>query len=260
MKNIVFLDYDGVVNRKMWELVGGKWVCLFGYPEDGKVNDTQAVQWVSEFCEKYEYDIVVTSTWRKYPEWEQCLRAAGLREGVRIVGATALPVQDRAKEISDYLAQHEDIESYLVFDNDESLLKNNEADPWEEGLLFEVPGVHRDHLVLCDERYGFGEKEYQVAEATHLSLKYKREMLEKKRELPSDGLDQLIESALQLLYSEGMLSTSLLQRTLSIGYARASKLLDLLKEKKIVLVSRENGLVKYKPRVEYEEARRIMKQ
>lgn len=260
MKNIVFLDYDGVVNRKMWEFLDGKWVCRFGYPEDGKVNDAQAVQWVSEFCEKYEYDIVVTSTWRKYPEWEQCLRAAGLREGIRIVGATALPPQDRAKEISDYLAQHKDIESYLVFDNDESLLKNNETDSLEDGLLFEAPGVHSDHLVLCDEQHGFGEKEYQVAEATHLSLKYKRDMLAKRREFPTDGLDQLVDSALQLLYSEGMLSTSLLQRMLFIGYARAAKLLDLLKEKKIVLVSRENGLVRYKPRVEYEEAIKRMKE
>ena len=27
MKKVVFLDYDGVVNRKLWSNVDGKWVC-----------------------------------------------------------------------------------------------------------------------------------------------------------------------------------------------------------------------------------------
>ena len=39
-----------------------------------------------------------------------------------------------------------------------------------------------------------------------------------------------------------------------------AKLRGILKEKKIVLVSRENGLVRYKPRVEYEEAIKRMKE
>ena len=53
MKKVVFLDYDGVVNRKMWTRLKTGWVCRYGYPEDGCVNDVQAVQWVSEFCEKW---------------------------------------------------------------------------------------------------------------------------------------------------------------------------------------------------------------
>ena len=44
MKQVVFLDYDGVVNRKLWERVDGKWVRRFGYPEDGRVNDGPALQ------------------------------------------------------------------------------------------------------------------------------------------------------------------------------------------------------------------------
>ena len=149
MSKIVFLDYDGVVNRKMWTQLDGKWVCRYGYPEDGRVNDGQAVQWVSEFCERYGFDIVVTSTWRKYPEWETSLRGGGLRESVKILGATPLPTKDRAEEISEYLAAHPDIGEYLVFDDKDSL----------------VESIHACRLVLCKKERGFGEEEYNAAVA-----------------------------------------------------------------------------------------------
>ena len=152
MSKIVFLDYDGVVNRKMWTFIDGEWVCRYGYPEDGCVNDGQAVQWVSEFCEKYGFDIVVTSTWRKYPEWESCLRGGGLRDSVRIVGATALPAKDRAEEISDYLSTRTEVEEYLVFDDKSSLAES----------------IHESRLVLCKKERGFGEEEYNMAVRIHL--------------------------------------------------------------------------------------------
>ena len=155
MKRVVFLDYDGVVNRRMWTQVAGRWVCRFGYPEDGAVNDPQAVQWVSEFCETYGYAIVVTSTWRKYPEWETCLRAAGLRESIPILGATSLPTRDRGREIADYLAEHPDIGAYLVFDDETSLTEGKDGCD------------HRDRLVLCRAERGFGEEEYARAVAIH---------------------------------------------------------------------------------------------
>ncbi|MBQ9748032.1 MAG: hypothetical protein IJV98_04530 [Clostridia bacterium] len=142
---VVFLDYDGVVNRRMWETVGGTWVCRYGYPEDGAVNDRQAVQWVSEFCEKQGYHIVVTSTWRKYPGWDDCLRAAGLRESVRILGATGEKRASRGEEIDEYLRCRPEITRYLIFDDRDDL------------------GVHRKYLVKCDPAYGFGEKEYEKA-------------------------------------------------------------------------------------------------
>ena len=149
MNKVVFLDYDGVINRKMWTRLDGEWVCRYGYPEDGRVNDCQAVQWVSEFCEKHGFDVVVTSTWRKYPEWESCLRGGGLREGVKVLGATALPTKERAEEISDYLASHPEIDTYLIFDDKESLAHSE----------------HASRLVLCKKERGFGEEEYNTAVA-----------------------------------------------------------------------------------------------
>lgn len=255
MKRVVFLDYDGVVNRKMWSNIDGKWVCRYGYPEDGMVNDVQAVQWVSEFCEKYGYDIVVTSTWRKYPEWEQCLRKAGLRSGIKILGATSLPTKDRTTEISDYLAAHAEIETYLVFDDDEALLNNGNDVATELGALFDEKGVHSDNLILCNKERGFGEEEYTMAVATHLSLKYRNTNNVSTATLASAYAEGSIEATIELLYSVGELSTSLLQRSFKIGYGRATAIIDSLTEKDIVFVENKNGRIKYKPLLDYEEAK-----
>lgn len=142
---ILFLDYDGVVNREMWTEVEGKWICCYGYPEDGEVNDRQAVQWVCEFCEKFGYYVVVTSTWRKYPEWEKCLRAAGWRESVKILGSTSMYEEEvRREEISDYLRSCENVEHFLIFDD-------NMVDGYD------------GHVVLCNKARGFGRPEYEQA-------------------------------------------------------------------------------------------------
>ena len=58
--NVVFLDYDGVVNTPMWDADGKH--CRFNYSRDNKVNNFQAVSWLNRLYEDYKYDIVVTST------------------------------------------------------------------------------------------------------------------------------------------------------------------------------------------------------
>lgn len=153
-QRVIFLDYDGVVNTPMWELRNGQWKCRFNHDFDGKVNNTQAVQWVSEFCEKYGYDIVVTSTWRYSDDYDVFLIQAGLRKGIEILGRTPfLRLRDYSKtrgdEISQYLAENPEITGYLIFDD--------EADM----------GPHLDHLVQCNPDIGFGYAEYCHAEELH---------------------------------------------------------------------------------------------
>ena len=143
---VVFLDYDGVVNTPMWEKDGKR--CRQGMPYDGAVNNFQAVQWVSEFCQKYGYDIVVTSTWRMDENYAECLMRAGLRPGIHILGRTPIIHADydsRSKEIKAWLKQHPEVTEYLIFD--------------DEG----VPGFE-DKLVKCDTYTGFGMREYLEAE------------------------------------------------------------------------------------------------
>ena len=156
--NVIFLDYDGVINTPMWNENGTK--CRYNFPEDNKVNNFQAVQWVSEFCEKYGYSIVVSSTWRMDKNYKECLINGGLRAGIEILGKTKVlkDVTDpdtgiyvtRGVEIEQYLAEHPEIDEYLIFDDDDGL--------WE---------YQREHLVLTDGTAGFTMNDFNKAVRLH---------------------------------------------------------------------------------------------
>lgn len=145
---VVFLDYDGVVNTPMWTPDGKR--CRFGMPSDGKVNNFQSVQWVSEFCERYDYSIVVSSTWRFHDNYSQCLINGGLREGLLINGRTPiLRGETRGAEIKQYLSLHPEVEAYLIFDDENDM---DDLTPY---------------LVKCDSDIGFGLREFKKAEKLH---------------------------------------------------------------------------------------------
>ncbi len=126
MKNILFLDFDGVINVSWWNTdKRGKFRAYYNFPEDGCVNHTQAVQWVSEFCEKFNYDIVVSSTWRKdltIKELGECLKKSGLREGINVIDITPiLDDKDRGDEITMWLKAHPEVKNYIIFDDDSDM-------------------------------------------------------------------------------------------------------------------------------------------
>lgn len=120
---VVFLDYDGVVNTPMWNEAGTE--CRYGMPYDNKVNNFQAVQWVSEFCQKYGYSIVVTSTWRVDKNWKECLINGGLREGVEVIDRVPI-MHDRGEEILSWLFDHPEVQHWLIFDDDTYDLSSNQ--------------------------------------------------------------------------------------------------------------------------------------
>ena len=154
--NIVFLDYDGVVNTPMWDASGTR--CRYNYPEDNKVNNFQCVQWVSEFCEMFCYGIVVSSTWRVDGNYIDCLINGGLRHGIQVVGKTPVHRHDyasRGGEIKAYLAEHPDVEHFLIFDDEDD---------------FDDTPELRDHLVLCDPTLGFCMTEFYKAKRLHESM------------------------------------------------------------------------------------------
>ena len=74
--NILFLDYDGVVNTPMY--VPGKDFPRYNFPVDNKVNNYQACRNVSLLCKHTNSKIVVSSTWRKYTNYKECLYNGGL--------------------------------------------------------------------------------------------------------------------------------------------------------------------------------------
>ena len=153
--NVLFLDYDGVVNNNLWyKDEYGNWDCRFNFPNDESVNNFQAVQWVSEFCEQYDYKIVVTSTWREFDNYQECLRNAGLRDDVEILGKTPQSIfRGRSEEICKWIMDHPETESFIVLDDDLSHL-----------------GGLEERVIKCELYRGFGAYEYDEAVALHNKL------------------------------------------------------------------------------------------
>lgn len=153
--NVVFLDYDGVVNTPMWNADGTR--CSFGFPQDNKVNNFQCVQWVSEFCQKFNYSIVVSSTWRLDDNYKECLINGGLRNGIEILGRTpCLSGENRGAEIQKYLTDHPEITNFLIFDDDTDM------------------GDLIDRLVECNPNIGFGLTELCKAQRLHEKFENER--------------------------------------------------------------------------------------
>jgi len=122
----------------MWNDKGT--VCSYGFPKQGKVNNFQAVQWVSEACQKFGYDIVVTSTWRLHDNYKECLINGGLRSGIEILGHTPrFSGQSRGAEIKAYLEEHPEITYYVIVDDEEDMLPEQ-----------------FDHFICTDGNVGFG--------------------------------------------------------------------------------------------------------
>ena len=151
--NILFLDYDGVVNTPMWDVEGKR--CSYGFPRDNKVNNFQACQWVSEFCEKYGYSIVVTSTWRFDENYAECLRNGGLRAQIEILGKTK-NIGNRSDEIQKYLDEHPEIENFIIVDDDF------------------IDEKFSKHYVWCDAIIGFTLSSFIKAEKLHQAFQHQK--------------------------------------------------------------------------------------
>lgn len=146
--NVLFLDYDGVVNTPMWNDSGTH--C--GYAIRDKVNNFQAVQWVSELCQKYDLKIVVTSTWRFDPNYKEALINGGLRSDIEIIGRTnnlnkAGERNIRGKEIKEWLDSHKDVKKYIIIDDDRDFLKDQL--PFLVKTWSDVGFTHREFAKAC---------------------------------------------------------------------------------------------------------------
>ena len=154
---VIFLDYDGVVNTFMWNEQGRE--ASYNYPMDNKVNNFQAVQWLSEFCLKYEFDIVVTSSWRIEENYKDCLINGGLRKGIEILGRTkSIEGKTRGDEINDYLSEHPEVEDYIILDDINDFLPEQQ-----------------NHFIRTNHYYGFQNPEYRECVYRFLKKKTLRE-------------------------------------------------------------------------------------
>ena len=120
--NLVFLDYDGVVNTLMFFPNEEK--LRYFLPEDNMVNNYQACRWLSKLCLETNSKIIVTSTWRTYENYKECLYNGGVDSKVEILGKTNDFGIDktRGSEIYDFIKNFEEpIEHMVILDDREDM-------------------------------------------------------------------------------------------------------------------------------------------
>ena len=115
---VIFLDYDGVVNTLWFNDVNGE--PRFDFPNDIRVNNTQAIAWLNKLCRETGAKIVVSSTWRLYDNYKECLYNAGLNKDIEILGRTKNLGTARGIEIQDWLDEHQElnIEKFVILDDE----------------------------------------------------------------------------------------------------------------------------------------------
>ena len=105
---------------------------------------TEKWKWLSEWCNKTDTKICVSSTWKHHfgtkgyvstPEkWEDAFIKLGFNPGT-YVGITGDRRTLRGEEIKDWLDNHPEVEDYVILDDDSDMLpeqfvKFHHSDPW----------------------------------------------------------------------------------------------------------------------------------
>lgn len=122
-----------------------------------------------------------------------------------------------------------------------------------------VAHLGQEFQVIAEQK----TKEMNLAYATLTSVRWDeppRESAPNQPNPPSDGSeDDLFSAAVQIVTDMGRASTSVLQRRLSIGYGRASKLLDLMEQCGFVARSQDSGLPRKVTQAAYDYRSRLGK-
>ena len=123
---IIFLDYDGVVNTLIFDSKRDE--PYFNFPKDNKVNNFQAVCWLNKLCLENDAKIVVTSTWRNYENYKECLYNGGLSKNIEILGKTDDLGTKRGYEIQKWLDDNKNLEikEFVILDDEDDMVNLGE--------------------------------------------------------------------------------------------------------------------------------------
>ena len=131
LNNIVFLDFDGVLNLDINNDTGG-------------FKAKEPIDNLNKFCLENEFKIVVISSWRKSLNYKEILYESGLDKKIEILGATDVLEKDRESEVIDYLEKHQNTNKFIILD---------------DGDYFEL----KKYQVQTVFEKGFDDKKYQEA-------------------------------------------------------------------------------------------------
>ncbi len=104
LDNIVFLDFDGVINLNFDNY-------------DGHFDNDDLINNLNNFCLDNNFKIVVTSSWRKYSDYKSILYNSGLNKNVEIIGKTDVLNKDRESEVIKYIKEHCYINKFIILDD-----------------------------------------------------------------------------------------------------------------------------------------------
>lgn len=115
---VVFLDIDGVLNSHRTVIANG------GYPHTTRGHerdmfDDTALKLIRGIVRTAGAQIVLSSTWRKFPDWEEI--GPGL--DLPIIDRTPSLSGTRGEEIADWLRRHTEVERYAIIDDDSDMLE-----------------------------------------------------------------------------------------------------------------------------------------
>lgn len=161
--DVIFLDFDGVINTPVGIDENGKIIDSYYAPFNGKVNNFVAVKLIEKLCIEHDLRVVVSSRgWRnfiekdengniRYRPYKNYLKNSGMDDSLVEGHVTFLSDLEKGDEIEEYLKTHK-VDRFIVIDDDDNL-------GVDESLL-----RFKDNLIVCNGNRGFTDAEYKLAE------------------------------------------------------------------------------------------------
>ena len=103
LDNVIFLDFDGVINIK-------------SHYFNGTFENQDAIYYLNKLCLETGFKIVVCSSWRNHMDYKEFLYNSGLDKSIEILGKTGMSHQGKEFEIKRYLDEHL-VNKFIVIDD-----------------------------------------------------------------------------------------------------------------------------------------------
>ena len=103
LDNVVFLDFDGVINIKSDNF-------------SGTFENPDAIYYLNKLCNETGFKIVVCSSWRNHMDYKEFLYNSGLDKNIEILGKTGTSHYGKEFEIKNYLDEHL-VGKFIVIDD-----------------------------------------------------------------------------------------------------------------------------------------------
>lgn len=143
---VLFLDIDGVVNSKEYlESRRAEYERTRIPMEKESMIDPYAAHLVRNIVESTDCKVVLSSTWRLYPDDRDLVRervVEFMSITPRMPRSGGVESMERGYEIQAWLDDHPEVEDYAILDDDSDMLPHQIPHffktTWEEGLTDEI--------------------------------------------------------------------------------------------------------------------------